>query len=200
MKDLDGNFNKLFYIKDKYKNYNYFLKYYYNFCFYKYNKMNKYKFIKTINKKIKNFKLKSFYRDKNITIINKYFNNSVFNGKKETFFNHFNKFIKFFFFIFIKKNNYFNVYMNYTNVYNLFNFNKMYYDFNYFIKEFIYNYNSMFDIKVIKIPKKYKLKYKKVFNYEIEYIYKEKRLKYILKLINNFIKKSNFFKLPIKLF
>ena len=200
MKSLNLNFNKIYYKFNINKNYFFFINYYYSFCFYKYNKINKSLFIKTINKKLKNFKLKSFYRDKNILIIKKYFNNSIFNGRKEVLLKYFNNFIKLFFFIFIKKNNYLCDYVNYNNIYDLVNSNKMYFDFNFFIKDFIFNYNSIFDIKIIKIPKKYKLKFKKKFNFEIKYVYKEKRLKFILKLINNFIKKSNCFNLSKKFF
>lgn len=177
-----------------------FLNFYYNFCYYKYNRMNKSTFIKKINKKIKNYKTKSFYRDKNVILIKKFFNTSMLGGKKESFFNHFNNFTKIFYMLFIKKNIFFNKYVNYTNILNLLKNNKLYFNFNYLLNEFIYSYNSIFDIKIIKIPKKYKLKLKKNFNYEIKYVFKEKRTNFLLKLINNFIKKSSFFNLSKKIF
>ena len=173
---------------------------YFNFCFYKYNKLNKNVFIKSLNKKLKNFKEKSFNRDKNISILKKYYNISVYNGKKESFFNNFNGFIKLFFFIFIKKNNYFNNYVNYDNLYKLLELKKINFDFNFLIKDFIYEYISIFDIQICKVPKKYKLKLKKKFTFELSYIYNKKRLKYTLKLLNNFIKNNNNLNLKINFF
>ena len=187
---LNDNFVNLIIFKNNF--------YYLNFCFYKYNKFNKNKFIKF--KFLKNFRSKSFIRDKKLSILKKYFNNSIFEGKKEFFFNNFNNFIKLFLYIFIKKNNFFNNYVNYNNVLKLVNLKKIHFDFSFFIKEFIYEYNSIFDIKIIKIPKKYKLKFKKNFNFELVYVYRVKRLKYTLKLLNNYIKKNNNFKLEKKLF
>lgn len=174
--------------------------YYTNFCFYKYNRLNKNIFIKNINKKIKNFKEKSFNRDKNITILKKYYNISVYNGKKESFFNNFNSFTKLFFYIFIKKNNYFNSYINYDNLYKLLELKKINFDFNILIKDFIYEYTSIFDIQICKVPKKYKLKFKKKFTFELAYIYNKKRLKYTLKLLNNFVKNNNNLNLKINFF
>jgi hypothetical protein len=174
--------------------------YYINFCFYKYNKLNKNVFIKNINKKIKNFKEKSFNRDKNVSILKKYYNISVYNGKKESFFNNFNSFIKLFFFIFIKKNNYFNSYVNYNNLFKLLELKKINFDFNVLIKDFIYEYTSIFDIQICKVPKKYKLKLKKKFTFELLYIYNKKRLKYTLKLLNNFVKNNNNLNLKVNFF
>lgn len=174
--------------------------YYNEFCFYKYNKTNKNIFIKNLNKKIKNFKEKSFLRDKNITILKKYYNISVYNGKKESFFNKFNSFIKLFFYIFIKNNNYFDNYINYNNLYKLLELKKINFDFNILIKDFIYEYMSIFDIQICKVPKKYKLKFKKKFTFELSYIYNKKRLKYTLKLLNNFVKNNNNLNLKINFF
>jgi len=174
--------------------------YYNDFCFYKYNKLNKNVFIRNINKKIKNFKDKSFNRDKNVSILKKYYNISVYNGKKESFFNNFNSFTKLFFFIFIKKNNYFNNYANYNNLYKLLELKKVNFDFNTLIKDFIFEYTSIFDIQICKVPKKYKLKFKKKFTFELSYIYNKKRLKYTLKLLNNFVKNNNNLNLKINFF
>jgi len=174
--------------------------YYFNFCFYKYNKLNKNIFIKNINKKVKNFKEKSFNRDKNLTILKKYYNISVYNGKKESFFNNFNSFTKLFFFIFIKKNNHFNSYVNYNNLFKLLDIKKINFDFNVLIKDFIYEYMSIFDIQICKVPKKYKLKLKKKFTFELMYIYNKKRLKYTLKLLNNFVKNNHNLNLKINFF
>ena len=190
------NFKNCFY-KSFHFNYDF---YYFNFCFYKYNKLNKNIFIKNINKKLKNFKDKSFNRDKNLSILKKYYNISVYNGKKESFFNSFNDFIKLFFFIFIKKNNYFNFYANYINLYKLLEIKKINYDFNVLIKDFIYEYMSIFDIQICKVPKKYKLKFKKKFTFELSYIYNKKRLKYTLKLLNNFVKNNNNLNLKVNFF
>lgn len=174
--------------------------YYNNFCFYKYNRLNKNIFIKNINKKIKNFKEKSFNRDKNLALLKKYYNISVYNGKKESFFNNFNSFIKLFFFIFIKENNYFSSYPNYDNLFKLLDLKKNNFDFDFLIKDFIYEYVSIFDIQICKVPKKYKLKLKKKFTFELSYIYNKKRLKYTLKLLNNFVKNNNNFNLKINFF
>jgi hypothetical protein len=174
--------------------------YFINFCFFKYTKLNKNIFIKNLNKKIKNFKDKSFNRDKNIPILKKYFNISVYNGKKESFFNNFNKFVNIFYFIFIKKNNYFFNQPNYENLFKLLELKKINFDFNYLIKDFLYEYVSIFDINIVKVPKKYKLKFKKKFMFELSYIYSKKRLKYILKLLNNFVKNNKNLNLTINLF
>ena len=174
--------------------------FYFNFCFYKYNKLSKNTFIKNINRKIKNFKEKSFNRDKNLSILKKYYNISVYNGKKESFFNCFNSFTKLFFFIFIKNNNYFESYPNYNNLYKLLEIKKINFDFDVLIKDFIYEYMSIFDIQICKVPKKYKLKLKKKFTFELMYIYNKKRLKYTLKLLNNFVKNNNNLNLKINFF
>ena len=174
--------------------------YFLNFCFFKYNKINKNNFVKSINKKLKNFKDKSFIRDKNVTILKKYYNISVYNGKKESFFQNFNNFIKFFFFIFIKKNSFFNNYVNYNNLFKLLELKKINFDFNFLIKDFIFEYSSIFDIQICKVPKKYKLKFKKKFTFELKYIYNKKRLKYTLKLLNNSVKHKQKFNLNTKLF
>lgn len=174
--------------------------YYFNFCYFKYNKINKNIFIRTINKKIKNFKDRSFNRDKNLNILKKYYNISIYNGKKESFFNNFNSFLKLFFFIFIKKNNYFDSYINYSNLYKLLDLKKINFDFSNLIKDFLYEYTSIFDIQICKVPKKYKLKFKKKFLFELKYIYNKKRLKYTLKLLNNFIKNNNNLNLKINFF
>ena len=190
------NLKNCFY-KSFYVNYDF---YYFNFCFYKYTKLNKNIFIKNINKKIKNFKEKSFNRDKNLSILKKYYNISVYNGKKESFFNNFNSFVNLFFFIFIKKNNHFESYVNYNNLYKLLDIKKINFDFNVLIKDFIYEYMSIFDIQICKVPKKYKLKLKKKFTFELMYIYNKKRLKYTLKLLNNFVKNNNNLNLKINFF
>lgn len=170
------------------KKYNKFEFYFWNFCFFKYDKYNKNIFIKNSNKKKIFFKDKSNIRDKNIVILKKFYNISVYNGKKESFFINFNNFLKIFFDIFIKKNKYFEKYINYINLFKLLDIKKINFNFNVLIKDFIYEYNSIFDIKICKVPKKYKLKLKKKFTFELSYIYNKKRLKYTLKLINNFIK------------
>ena len=175
-------------ITNKKNNFNF---YFFDFSFYKSFKFNKNIFIKNINKKRKNFKDNSNLRDKNLIILKKYYNISVYNGKKELFFNRFNNFLKLFFFIFIKKNDFFFKYSNYNNLYKLFNLKIENFDFNYLIKDFINNYNSIFDIKISKVPKKFKKKFKKKFNFELVYIYNKKRLKYTLKLINNYVKNNN---------
>ena len=178
----------------------YYNLYYYDFSFYKYNKPSKNLFIKNINRKKKNFKEFSDIRDKNLIILKKYYNISNYNGKKESFFTNFNYFIKIFFFIFIKKNTFFNSYSNYNNLFELLNLKQINFDFNILIKDFIYEYNSIFDIKICKVPKKYKLKFKKKFNFELTYIYSKKRLKYTLKLLNNFVKDKNKINLKINFF
>ena len=174
--------------------------YFVNFCFYKYSKANKNIFIKNINKKIKNFKDKSFVRDKNVTILKKYYNISVYNGKKELFFSNFNNFTKLFFFIFIKHNSHFNSYVNYNNLFKLLELKKINFDFNTLIKDFIFEYISIFDVQICKVPKKYKLKFKKKFTFELSYIYNKKRLKYTLKLLNNFVKNNNNLNIKINFF
>jgi len=174
--------------------------YYSEFCYFLYNYNNKSIFIKKVNKKKKNFKTKSVERDKNILILKKYFNTSVYNGNKESFFNYFNIFINNFFLLFLKKNDFFKSYENYLNTYNLFKIKKINFNFNFFIKNLINDFNFIFDIRVYKIPKKYKLKFKKKFNFEIVYVQKNKRLNYLLKLINNYSKKNNFLSLDKNLF
>lgn len=174
--------------------------YYIDFCSYKYDKINKNIFIKNINKKKKNFKNNSISRDKNISLLKKYYNISNYNGNKESFFKNFNNSLKLFFYIFIKRNNHFNNYVNYHGLYKLLNLNYINFDFNTLIKDFIYDYNSIFDIKISKIPKKYKLKFKKKFNFELVYVYNDKRLKYTLKLLNNSVKNKNKFNLKNNFF
>jgi len=174
--------------------------YYFNFCYFKYHKLNKNIFIKTTNKKIKNFKDKSFNRDKNLNVLKKYYNISVYNGKKESFFGNFNSFVKLFFYIFIKKNSYFDTYINYSNLYKLLDLKKINFDFGVLIKDFLYEYTAIFDIQICKVPKKYKLKFKKKFIFELKYVYNKKRLKYTLKLLNNFIKNNNNLNLKINFF
>lgn len=196
MKNL--NFLENFFFYNNIKN-----KFYYNdFCIYKYNKSNRKLFFKKLNNQLVESNKKSFIRDKNILILKKYFNTSIYNGKKEFFFNQFNKFVKNFYFLFLKKNNYFLNYVNYINVFKLISIKKIYFNFNFFIKEFIFDYNSIFDIKMCKIQKKYKnkTKLKKKFNFELVYVFKEKRLKYTLKLINNYVKKNNNFFIKEKFF
>jgi hypothetical protein len=65
------------------------------------------------------------------------------------------------------------------------------FDFNFLVKDIIFSHNSIFDIKVLKVPKKYKLKNKSKYLFELSYVYKEKRLRQTLKLINNNVIQNN---------
>lgn len=182
---------KILYYNNHFNKKNNFNLYFFDFSFYKPIKFNKNIFIRNVNKKKKNFKDNSNLRDKNLMVLKKYYNISVYNGKKELFFNKFNNFLKLFLYLFIKKNEFFLKYSNYNNLYKLFNLKLENFDFNFLIKDFIKNYNSIFDIKISKIPKKFKKKFKKKFNFELVYVYNKKRLKYTLKLINNYVKNNN---------
>lgn len=171
--------------------YNFNYDFYYNdFSYFKYTRFKKKIFIKNNNKKKINFKNISSLRDKNINLIKKYYNVSNYNGKKESFFNNFNSFLKLFFFIFIRKNSFYSMKENYFFFYENLNSKFINYNFYFFIKDILYESNSIFDIKINKVSKKYQSKIKKKFIFELVYINKNKRIRQTLKLINNNIKNN----------
>ena len=195
LKNFKFSFNLIF---NKFFIYDYF--YYLDFSYYKFHKVKKNVFIKNINKKKIFFKEKSYIRDKNKQFLKKFYNVSVYNGNNYSFFNFFNKSIEMFLFIFIKKNIFFYKYINYNNLFDFVNSNKINFNFNFFIKDFFYEYNSIFDIQIFKVPKKYKLKFKKKYNFELVYVYYKKRIKLTLKLFNNLVKFANKLNLKFNFF
>ena len=157
------------------------------------------KYNKTNNGFIRNVKNDSLNRDKNVSILHKLYNLTVYNGNKESYNTHFNFFLKNFYFIFLRFSDDFSKYPEYQNLFSMLENKKSYYNFDFLLNESLREYESLFDIKISKVGKKYKFT-KKKYNFELAYIYKKKRLKNVLKLINSFSKNNNIFLLKNKLF
>jgi hypothetical protein len=150
-------------------------------------------FIKMINGKPKNNKKDSIKRDKNNTLIDHFLKISMKTGDKFTLLKHFNIFLNNFYLSFNNKDENFFNYKDYITLFNLLKYKKNYYDFNFLLKESITPLESLFNVQLNKLTKKNKNKSKRKYSYNVTYINKKKRLKYVLKLINNYTEKFKYY-------
>jgi hypothetical protein len=167
--------------------------------FFEYNKYLIIKNIKKTNKgSYRNIKNDSFKRDMNTTTVDKLFNLTVYNGNKECYNKHFNIFLIKFYNIFLNYDSNYNKYPEYINLYIILQSKKIYYDFNYLLTESLCEYESLFDIKTVSTGKKFKFT-KKKFKFELSYVFKKKRFKNVLRLVNNYSKNIKFYQLSERL-
>jgi hypothetical protein len=150
-------------------------------------------FLKTINNKSKNKKKDSVRRDRNNTLIDHFLKISMKGGNKLTLLKHFNFFLNNFYLSFNNKDENFYNYKDYITLFNLLRYKKNYYDFNFLLKESITPLEALFNVQLNKVNKKNKNKLKKKYSYNVTYINKKKRLKYVLKLINNYTEKFKYY-------
>jgi hypothetical protein len=157
---------------------------YFYYSFFKKNIEYRKIFRKGINGRIRNIKNDSYKKDKNNTIINKFFNVSMENGNKLNLLKHWNIFIANFFESFKIDNEGINHYKNYNTLFDLFQSKKNHYNFILLLNKSLTIFEPLFNVKIDKANKKIKTKYNKKYVYKIIYIKKKKRLKHVLKLMN----------------
>lgn len=135
-------------------------------------------------------KLYSLKRNKNLSFNNFLINSWVKKGLKLSFLKHYNIFLKNIFFLIKTDKLFFNNYPNTEFVYDLLNSKK----YNYKLQNLLTNplllLEHMFELKLKKLNKKMKRKFKKKHVYVVKYLYKTKRLKNTL---NMFYLSSNFY-------
>ena len=181
MKFLKPNINTLYKINDV--NYSYHIYRTQHNCFefdFKKLKIRNRKF----NNKSKlgvlnNLKRSSLIRDKNNSLLNQFINLSFKKGKKSSLLKSLNLALEN---ILLSLNNYsdeFKNFNNYDNFILIYNKNQSFNDVSYLLFNFLLKLESIFEIKTIKNPKKFKSLGK--YSHEIIYIPKLKRLKYVLR-------------------
>ena len=171
-----------------------------HFSFFKKHLKTRKIFLKTFNNKLKNDKKDSVRRDKNNTLIEHFLNVSIKGGNKLVLLKHFNLFLNSFYLSFNEKNDDLLHYKDYLTLFNLLKYKKNYYNFDFLLKESILPLESLFNVQLVKINKKNKNKSNKKYTYNVIYINKKKRLKHVLKLINNYTEKFKYYNYWERLF
>ena len=96
---------------------------------------------------------------------------------------HYNKFLENFKLLLINDIHLYESSVNYQYITELLDTKNYYYNFEKLLKEPFNELEYIFDLKIKKIPKKLQKKFNKKFDYKIVHIHKDKRIRYILKLL-----------------
>lgn len=174
-----------FLINSSYKNnFNYFN--FINFSYYFFQKRfvkNKKFFKKTINYKRLDLKLDSLRRFKNFSLNSQILSMWIKQGLKLNLIKHYNIFLNNFYFLLLNDAIQYKNSQNYDYVLELLDTKYYYYKFENLLKDPLKELEYIFDLKIKKLNKKLQKKYKKKYDYKIIHINKEKRMRYIIKLL-----------------
>lgn len=174
-----------FLINSSYKNnFNYFNFINYSYFLYQKRFIKKKKFFKkTFNLKRVDFKLDSLRRFKNFSFNNQILSMWLKKGFKLNLVKHYNIFLKNFYILLLNDAYRYKNLPNYDYVFELLDTKYYYYKFENLLKDPFKELQYIFDLKIKKLNKKLQKKYKKKYDYKIIHIHKEKRVRYIMKLL-----------------
>jgi hypothetical protein len=151
-------------------------------------------------------KKKSFYfinpnKDKSIIFnqnrnnLDKLINVSFSDGKKLKFLNYINYLNNAFYYSFIYKSSFFQSrFENYMLFYNFSKENDFFFDLDFILNNIVNLNESIFNIKVIKLNKKLKKRFKKKFDFEVRYLRKHKRSLNVFKSLHLYSNSFNYYK------
>lgn len=148
-------------------------------------------------------KKKYFYINKNKFIIfnhnrsnlDKLINVSLSDGKKLKFLNYMNNLNNAFYYSFIRKSLFFqNRFENYMLFYNFSKENDFFFNLNFILSNIANLNESIFNIKVVKLNKKLKKRFKKKFDFEVKYLQKHKRSLSVFKSLHLYANSFNYYK------
>ena len=157
------------------------------------NKLNFYFFKKFLVKSRKKLPKVNFnQKNRNITLLQKFFCISMKSGNKTTLFKHFEIFFKnYLIAMFYKKdqenilnNEFFINFLYYDIIRVLIKKKSFFFNFNKLLSLILPAYDSLFSIKIKKLDKKLRLKYKKKYINTIVYIPDKNRFNFTLKFLN----------------
>ena len=174
-----------FLINSSYKNnFNYFNITKFSYYFFQKRFIKKKKFlIRTVNGKRLDLKLDSLRRFKNFSFNNQITNMWVKRGLKLNLIKHYNIFLKNFYLLLLNDAISYKNSQNYAYVLELLDTKYYYYRLENLLKDPFLELEYIFDLKIKKLNKKLQKKYKKKYDYKIIHINKEKRVRYIIKLL-----------------
>lgn len=157
---------------------------YYSFYFYQKRFIkNKKFFIKTKKGRKFDVRLDSLKRFKNFNFNNQIINMWVKKGLKLNLMKHYNIFLKIFYKILLDNAQQFKDSQNYDYVLELLDTKDYYYKFENLLKNPFKELEYIFDLKIKKLNKKLQKKYKKKYDFKVIHINKEKRVRYIIRLL-----------------
>lgn len=152
--------------------------------FYKLNFVkSKFLFKKTINGKRFNPKIDSVRRFKNLKFTHQLINLWMKKGSKLSFLKHYNYFLNNFYLVLIGDARGYENAHNYKYVLELLDTKYYYYRFENLLKEPFFELEYIFDLKLKKLSKKLQKKFNKKYDYKIVHIHKNKRIRYLIKLL-----------------
>lgn len=174
-----------FLINSSYKNnFHYFNISFFSFFLYQKRFLKKKKFIKkTINNKRLDLKLDSLRRFKNFSFNNQILNIWTKKGLKLNLVKHYNLFLKNFYNLILDGAEQYKNSQNYDYVFELLDTKYYYYKFENLLKDPFNELEYIFDLKIKKLNKKLQKKFKKKYDYKIIHINKEKRTRFVIKLL-----------------
>ena len=174
-----------------------------SFSFFYYQKKfikNKKFFIKTKNKKRLEFKLDSLRRFKNFNLHNQILSMWTKKGSRLNLVKHYNLFLKNFYLILLDDAYQYRNSQNYDYVVELLDTKYFYYKFENLLKDPFKELEYIFDLKIKKLNKKLQKKFNKKYDYKIVHINKEKRIRYVIRLLYSNINLYKFNKYSERIF